>query len=254
MNVSWYKKHQQKFLNIILFGLLFVLSQACTKKLDNLDFFKKYNPKSINFFQEVGFDDFKEINKWEENIKYDFVGQPHDGDIQLLDTIFAEAMQIIKPIKIEKIKKGEKPNLIIYFGDKMGNIKPQSEGLSQLCRNNRIIKFGASEIWADPKYGGKRRQAIFRHELLHVLGLSHPPKGKLYKVIISPFFFIDERGWDDPDFVLTYKYTELDIAALSILYDKSIPNGMDLESFKKAYQQYLLIKTDHFYNKIKGSF
>jgi hypothetical protein len=56
--------------------------------------------------------------------------------------------------------------------------------------------------------------------------------------IISPYFTSDERGWDDPDFVLTYKYTDLDIAALKVLYDKSIPNGLSIGSFKDSYKKY----------------
>lgn len=220
----------------IIMIVLFSYS-SCTKISSN-NIFKRHDKKYIKFFMEVGFDDFKHINKWQENIKYDYVGQPHEGDIEILDTIFSEVMQIIKPIRIDKIKKGEKPDLVIYFGDKMESIIPCSQGLSNVRRNNRFLKIGDAAIWADPKFCGRRRQAIFRHELLHVLGLSHPPKGKLYKVIISPYFFIDERGWDDPNFVLIYKYTELDIAVLSILYDKDIPNGLSLESFKKSYNNY----------------
>ncbi len=97
---------------------------------------------------------------------------------------------MIKPIKIEKTKKGDKTNLFIYFGDKMGNTVPTSQDLSQVRWNNRFIKIGTTSIWADPRTNGTKRQGIFKHKLLHVIGFSHPQKTKLYKVVLSPFFFV----------------------------------------------------------------
>jgi hypothetical protein len=228
-----------KIFIILAFGLFY--NNSCTSKVISNNVFNKNDSATIDFFLKVGFK-IGYINKWDENILYSFIDQPHAGDSLLLDTIFTELNQIIKPLKIMKAENNEKANLHIYFGNKMGNKIPESEGLSRIRINNFIIKIGTAAIWADPKTKGKRRQFIFRHEMLHVLGLVHPPKDKIYENIIFPHDLTDMRVFDDPDFVLLYKYTELDLAVLKMVYDTSIPNGLSIDSFREAYKIFLKTK------------
>jgi hypothetical protein len=211
-----------RFIIILLF-----LTSCSSVEFDTKYFIENYTLKELKFFGQVGFYNGKAVKKWGKNIEISMVGEPKQGDIELIDSIINEIRPLIAPIKIERMDHNG--NLKIKFVEKV-----DAGYANQQVRLGLFDEFQYLDINLPNNLKGTLRQATFRHEFLHALGLHHPQERNTGTLIESLVEFVE---FDESN-VKNYKYSELDKRMVKLLYESKIAKGLE----KKNYLLYLDLK------------
>lgn len=215
--------------------LIYLISAiSCTKPDFNPEkIFKEHNREELEYFIDVGFrGSIKNcIKKQTENIKISVIGTPQKNDLSLIDTIIAELNPLIFPINIARIEK--RGNLLVYLTPNYKGIIPKADGMT-------YYYYDKTAFWISPKISGRQREFVFRHEFLHALGLSHP--GIVHKefpenVMTDRVYYEFNNNYEQFEPV-NYNFSDLDKAAIQILYDKDIPNGLSKKRFIDFYEKF----------------
>jgi hypothetical protein len=224
-------KINQSLTVLTLISLISAIS--CTKPNFNPEkIFKEHNREELEFFIDVGFRGFikSSIKKQTENIEVSVIGTQQESDIMLIDTIISELKPLIFPINIARIEK--RGNLLIYLTPNYKGVIPKADGMTYYYHDK-------TAFWISPNISGRRREFVFRHEFLHALGLSHA--GMVHKIF--PTNVMTDRVYyefnnNSEQFEPVNYFSDLDKAAIQILYDKEIPNGLSKKSFINLYEKF----------------
>ena len=238
--------------NLSLLIIIFLISAiSCTKpKFNPEKIFKEHNRAELDYFIDVGFKRLGSIQKQTENIEISIIGTPQKSDIELINTIIEELKPLIIPLNIKRVEKGG--NLSIYFTPSYNGTTPKEASgqtfdlLRVICGTN-LFK---TSIWISPELSGIEKGKVFRHEFCHALGFMHPTlvNNEYSKSVMQTkgyYFFNDSTKEIEGK---NTNFSEMDKAAIRILYDKNIPNGLSKKSFINLYEKF---KKDDFYQQNK---
>lgn len=201
--------------------VLLLLTSCSSVEFDKQYLIENYGTQELQYFGQVGFYNGQTVKKWGKNIEISLVGEPRQGDVELIDSIINEIGPLIAPITIER--KNCDGNLKIKFVDKV-----DAGFADQQVRLGLFDEFQYSDINLPNNIKGTFRQATLRHEFLHALGLHHPKERNTGTLIES---FVEFIGSDEESNVKNYKYSELDKRMVKLLYDSKIIKGLERREY-----------------------
>lgn len=201
---------------------------------------KSSKPDELKYFLETAPYLGKTIIKWDRDIRVQILTGASAKDSILVKEILKEVAPALGKIKIYMVHK--EGNLTVTFVhdptvyDKMaaGII---DEGIPKAYAAPHFMNWGMKiksvEIVIGPLATGVRKGRIIRHEFAHALGLWEHTKTRyndanlMGKII---FFNLESSiRWDDSPY-----FPRIDLGALTILYNDSMPNNIRLNELLKV--------------------
>lgn len=194
---------------------------------------KKYSKEVFDYFHEVMF--FKEssrkkshIKKWESDISFCILGTVTKQDENYVKKSLEKLNKVGLPIKLILTNDEAKANVKVYFGsiEELKNtfmLNTNIKGVASTYSVHGTMKSGKIGILQNST---KNRESLILEEITQVLGSISDSYSYPYS--------IHYQGANNP-----LNFSELDNQVLKLLYDKSLPAGLNLEEFEKSFNEVL---------------
>ena len=186
----------------------------------------QYSQEEIDYFIEIALgaefgDDMAIIKKWNDDIRIKIEGKPTELDLQTLNHIVSDLNEILTGIKVKIVNK--KGNVKITFSPESDfasidpNYVPTNYGFFwALWHDDNYVIYDASILVSSADISQEERSHLIREELTQSLGLMND--SDKYK---DSIFY--------QDWTSVTQYSDIDIAVIELLYQKTIKAGMNKE-------------------------
>lgn len=189
---------------------------------------EKYRYEDLFFFYETGFFNYRATKKWVEDITISFEKGALQQDYEDLNFIIKELKPLLQPLSIQQVKKDGKIEIQIDYKRDGKEVPMQIIGHCQPTTGfSSQIK--TARIWLSPSRSGVDRRNVLRHELMHALGFVHPENRK--GTVIGGVRVFESLDEYENRANLYDGFTDLDIAAIKILYSECIPRNLSRNEF-----------------------
>jgi hypothetical protein len=182
----------------------------------------EYTPEFIEYFTEIGLNveygsASPALRRWTGDIRIQVHGAPTMADIRTLHQVVGELNQLVTGIELRV--DGRDSNMDIYFApeDRFSVLEPAyvpvNLGFFRVWWDRSGAIYRARILIASQDITQQERDHLIREELTQSLGLFNDS----WRYPDSIFY----QGWTD-----TTRYTDLDVAAIRLLYHPALRPGM----------------------------
>lgn len=217
---------------IILLCTVLLTSCSGSEDFEIESLSKKYSIEELLLFSESGFAYKDKVFKWKDDITISYTGYSGANDIKNIDSLIEEFEPLLNGLTITRVK--EKGNIEFNFTpDFTDSEHTMAQGkTSKKVKTFFDCKIYKATVYIMPNLAESDRKETMRHEFMHALGLMHSPT--IQNTILSDktvYKSLDEyieKG-------MAYeKISGLDKSLVSILYEDSVPFGLQRSEFKKT--------------------
>lgn len=222
-----------------IYPLIFRTKELPKEVIKSLE--RDYKRDELKYFSEIAFRRGK-IVRWIKDIKVSASGSIPKKSIDEIKRIIQELSPLMDNIKLSYADKDGDITVTFVATDSLYKALAKGifdegypHGFTHWKTARMFTEMKKADIYIRPDMGFIRfgEGSVLRHEFMHALGVWN--HGKTYfeeENLMSKITFIDisiAQKWAD-----TWYIPRLDKAAIKLLYDSRIPNGLDLNSFLKS--------------------
>jgi hypothetical protein len=202
-------------------------------EIENLS--NKYSIDALLLFSESGFHHKDRVFKWKQNITISYKGSSTPNDIKNIDSLIEEFEPLLNGLTLTRVEEHGSIIFNFFTGDFTEPGHRMAHGKASIKANtffkNEIYK---ATLYILPDLGESSRKATMRHEFMHALGLTHSPT--IENTILSDRTV--HKSIDEAEQAMVYKkISGLDEALVRILYEDSVPFGLQRSEFKKQLER-----------------